>query len=44
MWRIFDNYFWFIYRMGAVEWFLVLFAVLVMGMFCLRGFGSRNNY
>jgi hypothetical protein len=26
------------------EWFYVLAAVMVCGFFCMRGFGSRNNY
>jgi hypothetical protein len=26
------------------EWLIVLVAVTVIGFFCMRGFGSRNNY
>jgi len=26
------------------QWFLVLLGVLLLGFFCLRGFGSRSNY
>ena len=26
------------------EWFYVLTAVMLAGFFCMRGFGSRNNY
>jgi hypothetical protein len=26
------------------DWMLVMVAVLVLGAFCLRGFGSRSNY
>ena len=30
--------------MGTQHWMLVLGAVLVLGFFCMRGFGSRSNY
>jgi len=30
--------------MGAQEWALVLVASIVVGFFCLRGFGSRSKY
>jgi len=26
------------------EWLLVLIAVVAIGVFCLRGFGSRSSY
>jgi len=26
------------------EWFLVLAGVVVIGVVCMRGFGSRNKY
>jgi hypothetical protein len=26
------------------EWLILLVAVTVVGFFCMRGFGSRNNY
>lgn len=29
---------------GLWEWVLIGMAVLVVGMFCMRGFGSRSNY
>jgi hypothetical protein len=31
-------------RMGPQEWFWVLAAVIVVGVLCLRGFGSRSRY
>ncbi len=31
-------------RMGPSEWFLVLAAMIVVGVVCLRGFGSRSRY
>ena len=30
--------------MGTQEWMLVLVGVIVLGFFCMRGFGSRSNY
>ncbi len=26
------------------EWLIVLVSVTVLGFFCMRGYGSRNNY
>jgi O-antigen/teichoic acid export membrane protein len=34
----------FIDRMGPTEWVLVLGVVIVIGFFCMKGFGSRSNY
>lgn len=31
-------------QMGIQEWLLALFAVVIVGVFCLRGFGSRSKY
>ena len=31
-------------RSGSQEWVIVLAAVLVIGLFTLRGFGSRSDY
>ncbi len=31
-------------RMGTQEWALLLVGVIVVGFFCLRGFGSRSGY
>ena len=42
--RYIDSYMRLIYRMDEWEWFLVLLAVLCMGIFCMRGFGSRTDY
>jgi hypothetical protein len=30
--------------MGTQQWLLVLAAVIVIGVLCLRGFGSRAEY
>jgi hypothetical protein len=42
--RYLDSYLRLISRMDEWEWFIVLLAVLCMGIFCMRGFGSRTNY
>jgi len=34
----------FIDRMDTQDWLLALLAVVVVGLFCMRGFGSRSNY
>ena len=31
-------------RMGSSEWLIVAFIGIVIGFFCLRGYGSRSNY
>ncbi len=31
-------------RLGPTEWVLVLGGVIVVGLFCMRGFGSRSGY
>jgi hypothetical protein len=31
-------------RLGPHEWFLVLAAMIVVGLVCMRGFGSRSKY
>ena len=42
--RLIDTYVGYLHQLGTWEWFAVLVAVLVMGMMCMRGFGSRTNY
>jgi hypothetical protein len=29
---------------GGQEWLLVLLVVILLGLVCLRGFGSRSRY
>ncbi len=31
-------------HMGVQQWLLVLVGVIVVGLMCLRGYGSRSNY
>ncbi len=46
--QIMDHYYHiimrFLDRMGPQEWVIVLAAMIVVGFFCLRGFGSRSQY
>lgn len=30
--------------LSMAQWLLVLLCVLAVGVFCMRGFGSRSNY
>ena len=34
----------FVFHLNRQEWLLVLCGGLIIGTFCLRGFGSRSNY
>ena len=34
----------FIEQMDAQDWLLALLAVVLIGLFCMRGFGSRSDY
>ena len=31
-------------RLGPREWVMILAAMIIVGVVCLRGFGSRSNY
>ena len=31
-------------RLGPTEWVLVLGVVIVIGLVCMKGFGSRSSY
>ena len=31
-------------RLSPQQWLLVLGVVIIIGLFCLRGFGSRSQY
>ena len=44
MGRIWNDVLCYIERLGAQEWTLILAAVVVLGFFCMRGFGSRSEY
>lgn len=34
----------FIDRMDTQQWMFVLVGMIVLGLVCMRGFGSRSNY
>ncbi|MHC4405325.1 MAG: hypothetical protein ACYTG0_37235 [Planctomycetota bacterium] len=34
----------YIENMDIQEWLVAFFGVVVVGLFCLRGFGSRSDY
>jgi hypothetical protein len=34
----------FVYGLDRQAWLVVLCGVVIIGAFCLRGFGSRSNY
>jgi hypothetical protein len=40
-WRDIVHY---VNRMGPNEWFVVLAVMIVVGVVCMRGFGSRSRY
>ncbi|HEX4130734.1 MAG TPA: hypothetical protein VHZ24_11885 [Pirellulales bacterium] len=31
-------------RLSSREWLIVLLSVVLWGLFCMRGFGSRKDY
>lgn len=31
-------------RLGPQEWFLVMAGLIIVGLVCMRGFGSRSGY
>lgn len=31
-------------RMTTTQWMAVFFVVVLIGLFCMRGFGSRSSY
>ena len=31
-------------RMDSMDWTIALVAVVIVGFFCTKGFGSRTNY
>ena len=34
----------FIEHLDAQQWLLLLLGVVLIGLFCMRGFGSRSGY
>ena len=44
IWHYFDVVTRFATQLDRQQWVILSFVVLVVGMICLRGFGSRTNY
>jgi hypothetical protein len=44
VWRYLDQLTSYAGTFERQHWVLLSVAVLVMGLICMRGFGSRNNY
>ena len=44
MQRLLHEFVSFFERLDMQQWLMLLIAVVVVGMFCLRGFGSRSGY
>ena len=44
MWHFYQGALRFVTRMSSEEYLLLLLATVVVGFFCLRGFGSRSHY
>ena len=48
MWGMFTNWISELYELSGgltrQNWMIVLGIVVVVGFFCMRGFGSRTNY
>lgn len=44
MWRYYNICFRYLDHLTMREWFVVLLAVVLWGLFCMRGFGSRAKY
>jgi len=42
--RYFDLFLRQLNHLTTWQWFAVLLAVLILGIFCMRGFGSRTGY
>jgi hypothetical protein len=42
--RYSEPFFRFCYSLSRQEWIFVFVGALVIGYFCMRGFGSRANY
>jgi hypothetical protein len=44
MWEAFSRAMRWFETLDRQDWFLLLCGAVVLGFFCLRGFGSRSNY
>jgi hypothetical protein len=44
MWRLIDMAFRQVDHLGSWEWFTIMVIMLGVGLYCMRGFGSRTGY
>jgi hypothetical protein len=44
MWGVFYSVMRHTGNLGMWEWFALMIGMLAVGMYCLRGFGSRGSY
>lgn len=44
MWQYYRKFFNVVDHLSYHEWLVVLLGVVLWGLFCMRGFGSRTNY
>lgn len=44
MWEIYRSFMNWFTRLDREELFFALVAVMLIGFFCMRGFGSRSSY
>jgi hypothetical protein len=44
MWEIYNRAMRSVDGLTSWEWFAVLIAVVLLGLVCMRGFGSRTDY
>jgi hypothetical protein len=44
LWRIVDQVTEYAGQLDRSQWVMISFVVLLLGLFTMRGFGSRNNY
>ena len=44
IWDVYRSSMRFVNTLDKQEWLLILCGVVVIGIFCMRGFGSRASY
>jgi hypothetical protein len=44
VWRLIDDVTRYAGQLDRQQWVMISVFVLILGLFTLRGFGSRNNY
>lgn len=44
MWKLYESALKAVSRFDANEWLIALVVVVIVGFFCMRGFGSRSGY